>query len=686
MISAPDIPPITSAALPAALTEPTSAKTEAGLKRVLRPLHLWGIAVGLVISGDYFGWNYGLGKAGPVGMLVAVLLVTAMYVCFIFSYTELSTAIPHSGGPYAYARRALGPFFGLLAGVATLLEFVFAPPAIALAIGSYVHFRVPTLPVKLVAVCAYVLFALLNCWGVELAARFELFVTGLAVFELAVFFGITGPHVEAARLFAQPLLPFGVSGIFLALPFAIWFYLALEGVAMSAEEAVNPRRDIPIGYTAGLLTLVTLALGTLICTSGVVPWPELLKDDSPLPRAMARVLSPGHFLTHMMIYIGLFGLLASFHGIMMGYSRQVFALARGGYLPPFLAYLHPRRGTPIWAIIAPAVLGLFVVWTGQTDQAITLSGLGATLLYILSMVSLFVLRRRDKELSRPYRAPGYPVLPMVALVLALVCLGAIVYSAPALALTCLGIYLGFGLYYLLHARRRVLRIVDASLTIKAAVLLLLSFSACTERAVPDPMPSAQRYLDLVASNRVDAAYAMLTADFRSHCDRPCFGRLLDSQRLELLAARTQVHSGEARVTMYAEQALADGTVLKLVHENEPGRTRYLFATNPLDFYPQDTPERTLLSFMRAAAAQRYEALLRFVPKSLEGQYTLEVLKERFSLPHREKVLEQLAAIRRHLGEPFIYDKDGRTARLPIGDGKEAQLIFEGERWRVVKLE
>ncbi len=80
------------------------------LKRVLRPVHLWAIAVGLVISGDYFGWNYGVAKGGPMGMAIATLIVTVMYVTFIFSYTELSTALPHSGGPFAYAHaRARAP-------------------------------------------------------------------------------------------------------------------------------------------------------------------------------------------------------------------------------------------------------------------------------------------------------------------------------------------------------------------------------------------------------------------------------------------------------------------------------------------------------------------------------------------------------------------------------------------------
>ena len=106
------------------------------LKQVLRPVHLWAIAVGLVISGEYFGWNYGWGVAGTVGFLLATLLVTVLYVTFIFSFTELTAAIPQAGGPFAYAYRAFGPLGGFVAGDATLVEFLLAPPAIALALGS----------------------------------------------------------------------------------------------------------------------------------------------------------------------------------------------------------------------------------------------------------------------------------------------------------------------------------------------------------------------------------------------------------------------------------------------------------------------------------------------------------------------------------------------------------------------
>lgn len=439
-----------------------------GLQRVLRPIHLWAIAVGLVISGDYFGWNYGLAQGGPMGMIAATLLVTAMYVAFIFSYTELSTAIPSAGGPFAYARRALGPFGGYVAGFATLLEFVFAPPAIALAIGSYVNFRVPGLPVLAVAVGAFIVFGAINILGVGIAATFELVVTVVAVAELLVFFGLTAPHVQVANLVTDPMLPHGWGGLIAAVPFAIWFYLAIEGVAMSAEEVVDPERDIPKGYIAGIATLVTLALGTLICTAGVLPWQELVKDDSPLPRALAAVLSKDHPMTHLMVYIGLFGLFASFHGIMMGYSRQVFALARDGYLPRSLAYLLPKRQTPVWAIVVPGLVGICALFTGRTNEIITLSVIGACMLYLVSMTSLFVLRRSEPELKRPFRAPLYPFFPALALGLAAFCFVSVVWSNPAVACVALALFVAGAVHFHVVTRPALAALATAELIVPAA--------------------------------------------------------------------------------------------------------------------------------------------------------------------------------------------------------------------------
>lgn len=361
-------------------------------------------------------------------MAIATLIATLLFIPFIFSYTELSTAIPHAGGPFTYAERALGPWGGLVAGFATLVEFVVAPPAIAKAIGSYVNFRFG-LPVIPVALGCFVVFGIVNSLGVTLAATFELVVTLLATGELVLYFGLTARHVDWSRFTAQPYLPFGWSGVFAALPFAIWLYLGIEGVAMSAEETHNPARDIPRGYSAGIVTLVVLAVGTMVCTTGILPTSQLVLDDAPLPRALSAVLSPAHPMTHLMVYLGLFGLIASFHAIMIGYSRQAFALARAGYLPSFLAWLHPTRKTPLLAIVVPGLVGIACVLFGGTEILIALSGLGAVILYIVSMVALFALRRREPALERPYRAPLYPAFPALALTLAVVGLFAIAASS-----------------------------------------------------------------------------------------------------------------------------------------------------------------------------------------------------------------------------------------------------------------
>lgn len=152
-------------------SEPASP---AGGHQELRPslgsVRLWGIAVGLVISGEYFGWSFGWSVAGTLGFVVTSLFVAAMYTTFIFSFTELATSIPHAGGPFAYARHAFGPLGGYFAGMATLVEFVFAPPAIALAIGAYLNVQFPLLDPKHAATAAYIVFMALNIVGVEIAA------------------------------------------------------------------------------------------------------------------------------------------------------------------------------------------------------------------------------------------------------------------------------------------------------------------------------------------------------------------------------------------------------------------------------------------------------------------------------------------------------------------------------------
>ncbi|WP_286789155.1 MULTISPECIES: ethanolamine permease [unclassified Pseudomonas] len=451
------------------------------LKPALGTLHLWGIAVGLVISGEYFGWSYGWGVAGTLGFLVTALIIAAMYTTFIFSFTELTTAIPHAGGPFAYSSRAFGEKGGLIAGLATLIEFVFAPPAIAMAIGAYLNVQYPALDPKLAAVGAYITFMTLNILGVKLAATFELVVTVLAVLELLVFMGVVAPGFSFANFglngwagsdtFGMP----AITGIFAAIPFAIWFFLAIEGAAMAAEEAKDPKRTIPKAYTTGILTLVVLAIGVMLFAGGVGDWRTLSNINDPLPQAMKMVVGENSGWLHMLVWIGLFGLVASFHGIILGYSRQFFALARAGYLPVGLAKLS-RFQTPHRAIIAGGVVGVAAIYSdglinlqgmSLTAAMITMSVFGAIVMYIMSMLSLFRLRRTEPNLPRSYRAPGYPFVPALALAIALVCLVAMAWFNPVIGLVFLT-FMGVGfVYFLFTARQRAQAPTDSLLKVNA---------------------------------------------------------------------------------------------------------------------------------------------------------------------------------------------------------------------------
>lgn len=316
-----------------------------------------------------------------------------------------------------------------MAGYATLIEFLLAPPAIAFALGSYAHFLWPALPVRGTALGCYGAFTLLNLLGIKESANFALVVTGLAVAELLVFMGLLAPHFRVANFLAHPV-PVRAAGVLAALPFAIWFYLAIEGVALVAEEVKEPRRTIPRGYGYGLGTLLLLALGVMVLTGGATDWRALSHLDYPLPEALRLVLGPGSPWTKL---FASFGLVASFHGTIIGYSRQVFVLARAGYLPAALARVN-GRGAPHWALVAGGAVGCLALLTGTTDQVIILSVLGAVVMYALSLLSLFALRRREPGLARPFVVPGYPAVPLLALALVLLSLGTIIYYNLGLSL------------------------------------------------------------------------------------------------------------------------------------------------------------------------------------------------------------------------------------------------------------
>ena len=420
-----------------------AATSNPELVRTLGPLTLWGLGVGYVIGGEYFGWNLGLVAGGSLGMLVAFLIVTALYIAFVFCYCEMACAVPKAGGVFDYAQLGLGRFWAYVSGLAQVLEFLFAPPALAMAVGAYMA---PILPESLgigpkpLAIAALGLVTILNVRGIKQAAAFELAIAIVASLGLLLFAWLVAPAFEYRNYVANPW-PNGWFGVFQAVPFAIWFYLGIEGVANVAEESRNPTRDIPRGFGGALLTLIVLAAGVMVLSVGVAGWEPVVysisdltrtadggwqvaegaaKSDSPLTLAMDQA-DTSRWGGRVFEAMCLFGLVSSLNGLSLASGRAILEMGRARYLPSNLGVVDPVRKTPANALIFNFLVGTAALLVLDTAKLITWSALGAVMLYVLAIPALFGLRRKHPNLARPFRTPFYPWLPILAFVLAVGC-------------------------------------------------------------------------------------------------------------------------------------------------------------------------------------------------------------------------------------------------------------------------
>ena len=392
---------------------------------------LAGLGVAYVISGDFSGWNLGLAVGGWGGLLIAFILMGIMYLGMVLGLAELSSALPATGAGYGFARRALGPLGGFATGVAVLIEYAVAPAAIATFIGGYIEALglfglTNSWPVYLVT---YVVFIGIHLYGVGEALKVMFGITAIAVVALIITVIGLAPHFEANNLFdivpdgstgASAFLPFGISGAIAALVYGIWFFLAVEGVPLAAEESTDPKRDMPRGIITAMLFLIVSGAAMLFLVPGAAGSAAMSVSESPLPEALRAVNSP--LLADIVNYAGLAGLIASFFSIVFAYSRQLFALSRAGYLPRFLS-VTSKRHTPWLALIVPGTIGfLLAAIIGNGALLINIAVFGATLSYVLLNVSHIVLRIKEPNLERAYRTPGGIVTTGIALVLAVVAL------------------------------------------------------------------------------------------------------------------------------------------------------------------------------------------------------------------------------------------------------------------------
>jgi ethanolamine permease len=446
-----------------------------GLRRYARVGSLWALGVGAVISGDFFGWNFGLGAGGFGGLLLATLVITVLYAGLCCSVAEMAAALPHTGGAYSFARSAFGPWGAYVTGLAENMEYILTPAVIVVGIGGYLGaiFGTPAGFAPLWWLGAYALFVGLNIAGIETTLRFTVAITVLALAILFVFWATALPRFDLARALdvvpgagASRWLPGGWSGVLGALPFAIWFYLGIEQLPLAAEEAHSPQRDLPRGILLGLATLVLCSFLTLVASVGIAPGAATLAhSEQPLYDGLQSLLGAG-LGSRALALLAVAGLVASFHAIIFAYGRQIYSLSRAGYFPLWLSRTHTTRRTPVAALLVGAALGyavalaIFLLGPKHPVGAVLLNMavFGAVLSYGFQMAAFIRLRRLLPAIARPYRSPlGVPGAGL-ALALSALTLYALFASDPIYRGVALGALIWYALglaWFAVVGRRRL---------------------------------------------------------------------------------------------------------------------------------------------------------------------------------------------------------------------------------------
>ncbi|WP_458689110.1 ethanolamine permease [Nocardia tengchongensis] len=424
-------------------------------------LLLAGLGVSYVISGDYAGWNNGLAQGGFGGLLIATVVIAGMYLAMVLGMAEMSSALPAAGGGYTFARRALGPWGGFATGAAVLIEYAIAPAAIATFIGAYVE-SLHLFGITdgwWVYLAVYALFIGIHLTGAGEALKAMFVITVIALVGLAVFVvsasglfdagNLTDIPADPAAVGSSSFLPFGYFGIWAAVPFAIWFFLAVEGVPLAAEEAREPEKNVPKGIIISMLVLMATGAMVLFLATGAIGAEAISTSGNPLVEALG-----GSGAGKLVNYIGLAGLVASFFSIVYAYSRQTFALSRAGYLPTSLSVTNARKA-PMLALIVPGIIGFALSLTGEGAMLLNMAVFGAALSYVLMMISHIVLRVREPDMPRPYRTPGGILTTAFALVIACTAVIATFLVDRTAATWTLLAFAGFMAYFGLYSRHHL---------------------------------------------------------------------------------------------------------------------------------------------------------------------------------------------------------------------------------------
>ena len=425
-----------------------------GLKPTLTLLDSTMINVGTIIaSGIFLVPAIIAAKFTAPGPALLVWIAGALVsLCGALSVAELGAAMPKAGGQFVYLTRAFGPVWGYLYGWGS--SVVVNPASIAaIAVGfaTYLAYFVPLGPwgVKLVAIASILALTLLNCFGLKLGAITQNVLTFI---KLAGVFGIViagltyaGGSVQNLQPFwpDEPIVsligPFGVAMVAVLWAFDGWIEITYVGSELKRPERDMSRSIILSTVLVGVIyALVAVAL-TFVLGHGAVAASERVASD-----AMTVVLgAAGATLITATILVSTLG---ANNGIVFTAARIPYAMARDGKFFAWAGTVSPRFNVPVTAIVVQGLWSASLVLLGTYEQLATYVVFVSFLFYALSCVAVLVLRKREPDMPRPYRAWGYPVTPIVFVLFALYLVGNAIVETPVESLIGGGL-LGVGLVF-----------------------------------------------------------------------------------------------------------------------------------------------------------------------------------------------------------------------------------------------
>ena len=421
-----------------------------GLKKTLTLEHSWGITVGLVISGLFFEWNYTLNYVEPLGMFVLIAFLSIFYLLYINMLSKLIVSCPFAGGGYAYARKALGKFWGFLNGSLKAAEFICFAAVILSYLDSYIRMiRLPFPDIMVLAIFVTLIF--IHYIGIREAALLQLVLTCISISIFVMF--ILGIHsVEISDFNFGTVLSNDKAGLFIAIPFALWLYLGIDITMLTAEETKNPAKNIPLNFIISLLVIFLLLLGIITISLNSISLQILQNGEFPLVTILKQLQGEDQVLISVFSFLSLSAFIAGINGAITGYSRQVFALGRAGYLPSVLGRILDKTKVPYVSVLSALAVLLLSEFI-DTMFMIKIACFFALVSYLITILSFMKIKLPENEAAGNgslQRAIAYIALFMCAGLL--LCM--VVYNLQVV-LVFFGFLLLVGIYYQMVAKRRI---------------------------------------------------------------------------------------------------------------------------------------------------------------------------------------------------------------------------------------